>query len=315
MLAIFSLFPGGGMHYFPLILFSLLLMANCGNQQQKRKPNIKIKKGSVIYGENDIKEYYQIDSLKLRSYAQSIAVQVPKTLLQLEDSHYLINHEKMGSLNLCEDQDDFHRRLSSQPPIGICTAFLVSEKTLLTAGHCLDEIDYCQNSFWVFDFKIQEEHDNNISFPEENIYSCHKVLAHNKILDYALIELDRKTQKRTPLKLRQRKRLLSNAPLVVVGFPEGWPLKYSLNSKIRENDGENFFVINSDTFEGNSGSPVINTKNGLVEGILISGEKDFNGNQSSPAPCQTLKRCPEDQCIGENILRITSLTENFLNGY
>jgi V8-like Glu-specific endopeptidase len=138
-------------------------------------------------------------------------------------------------------------------------------------------------------------------------------LVHNKILDYALIELDRKTPNRTPLKLRQRRILLSNAPLVVVGFPQGWPLKYSLNSKIRENHDENLFVINSDTFEGNSGSPVINTKNGLVEGILISGEKDFNGNQSSPPPCRTLKHCPEDQCLGENILRITSLTENFKN--
>jgi hypothetical protein len=103
-------------------------MTNCGNQQQRRKPNLKIKKGSVIYGENDIKEYYEIDSLKLRNYAQSIAVQVPKTLLELEGSHYFINHEKVGSLNLCEDQDDFHKRLSYNYQLVFALLFLLVKK-------------------------------------------------------------------------------------------------------------------------------------------------------------------------------------------
>ena len=93
----------------------------------------------------------------------------------------------------------------------------------------------------------------------------------------------------------------------MAAHPQGLPLKFSMNAHIRDNQSESSFIVNSDTFEGNSGSPVINTKNGLVEGVLIKGENDFDLQEKASATCQVLKYCPDDQCIGEHILRTTSL--------
>jgi len=60
-----------------------------------------------------------------------------------------------------------------------------------------------------------------------------------------------------------------------------------------------------DTFKGNSGGPVINAKTGLVEGIVVRGEKDKEKDNENK--CFRLKRCKDDECRGEDITRISQV--------
>jgi hypothetical protein len=60
-------------------------------------------------------------------------------------------------------------------------------------------------------------------------------------------------------------------------------------------------VANTDTYGGNSGSPIFNSTTHVVEGILVRGETDFvwNGN------CRVSNVCTANGCRGEDCTRTT----------
>ena len=94
-------------------------------------------------------------------------------------------------------------------------------------------------------------------------------------------------------------------PLVLIGQPWGLPTKVSHNAEVLKNDGLTWFMANLDSFEGNSGGPVFNSKGDFVEGILVGGEEDYVW--SDRRECFKAKRCFNLGCDGEEITRITSV--------
>ena len=91
----------------------------------------------------------------------------------------------------------------------------------------------------------------------------------------------------------------------VIGHPVGLPAKVAGGAIVRDNTPNPFFVANLDTYGGNSGSPVFNSRTHRVEGILVRGERDFvaRGN------CTVSFVCPTTGCRGEDVTRITKLRE------
>ena len=118
--------------------------------------------------------------------------------------------------------------------------------------------------------------------------------------DYAVVELDRPVTGRSPLMFRTSGQISDNAGLVVIGHPSGIPTKVAGGANVRSQDN-GFFVANLDTYGGNSGSAVFNSQSGVVEGILVRGERDFvyQGN------CKVSKVCENESCRGEDVTRIT----------
>ena len=78
-------------------------------------------------------------------------------------------------------------------------------------------------------------------------------------------------------------------------------------ANVRDNSPDSFFVANLDTYGGNSGSPVFNQDDDVVEGILVRGETDFVFNGT----CVVSNVCPTTGCRGEDVTR-TSEFENFI---
>ena len=74
---------------------------------------------------------------------------------------------------------------------------------------------------------------------------------------------------------------------------------------MRTNTNDLFFTANLDTFGGNSGAPVFDMNTGLVEGIVVRGESDFN--YDSDRSCFVLNKCNEGECRGEDVVRITNI--------
>ena len=93
--------------------------------------------------------------------------------------------------------------------------------------------------------------------------------------------------------------------LYLGGYPSGLPLKMAGGARVRNNRGENYFLANLDSFEGNSGGPVFNSKGDFVEGILVGGEEDYVW--SDRRECFKPKRCFNLGCNGEEVTRITSV--------
>ncbi|MFN8369647.1 MAG: S46 family peptidase [Bacteriovoracaceae bacterium] len=87
----------------------------------------------------------------------------------------------------------------------------------------------------------------------------------------------------------------------------GLPTKISDGANVRTNNNPKYFVANLDTYGGNSGSAVFNTKTGEVEGILVRGENDYV--YDSAQGCRVSNKCTNAGCRGEDVTRITNIKE------
>ena len=71
----------------------------------------------------------------------------------------------------------------------------------------------------------------------------------------------------------------------------------AMGGKIRSKNSL-FFTTNSDTYGGNSGSPVVRTGTNKVIGILVRGDNDFVPLRGRN--CNVSKKCLENECRGES---------------
>ncbi|WP_127717507.1 serine protease [Halobacteriovorax sp. HLS] len=205
-------------------------------------------------------------------------------------------------INACSTE-----RFLDQPVLMSCTGFLVGKDLLVTAGHCMVNNFDCSGFKWVFDFQEGVK-----KIPSENVYSCEKILAQEQVsipilgtTDYALIKLDREVTTGAPLKFRTEGRIEKGTSVAVIGHPLGLPLKIADNARVRAVFGKTF-KANLDTYGGNSGSPVVDAKTGLVEGILVHGADDLEMN----GDCTVSRR---EDGKKEGIYKITRL--KFLQDY
>ena len=124
--------------------------------------------------------------------------------------------------------------------------------------------------------------------------------------DWALIRLDRAVTDRRFLEYRKSGEPEVGANLVVIGHPTGLPTKIADGANIRELKGT-YFTANLDTYGGNSGSAVFNADTGVVEGILVRGERDYL--YDSVNACRVTNVVADDEGRGEDITYITNIPE------
>jgi hypothetical protein len=203
-------------------------------------------------------------------------------------------------------------RFIDQPNAGMCSGFLIAPDLMVTAGHCVEIENFCDEYRWVFDYQIDKETQTaGVDVNPENIYSCKKVISSALILplglDYGIVQLDRKVIGREPLEINNNYKVSDNQGLLVIGSPSGLPLKVATGANVRKNSHPGFFSANLDTFQGNSGSAVFNSVSGVVEGILVRGEDDYVPNHLKM--CVEVKVCKTDECRGEDVSRLTSIPE------
>lgn len=266
-----------------------------------QRPNIGPK---VIYGTDNRVEAYAHPDRRLREMSKSVAGMVAKrhlseatSISELDRLRHLLDPElfkeyyeffnDMAGENkkdgyvirrnetlsqaqrVCSDE-----RFAQQKVLPVCTGFLIAPDTLLTAGHCVTNQSQCRDYVWVFDYI-----DSTKEILKKDVYGCKHVIDQQfgttffNVKDYALIKLDRKSE-REPMDLRKRGSVNRGDSVAVIGHPSGLPLKIADNATVKKNYLFTF-KTNLDTFAGNSGSPVINVSEGVVEGILVQGADDY----------------------------------------
>lgn len=265
----------------------------------------------VIYGGDDRMDVN--DSLEPvhRDLSQSVAVMIEKNLIySAKNGLSSISPKTLKERHkVCESD-----RFAHQQSASTCTGFLISPKLLVTAGHCMKGKSCAENS-WVFDYKLRSEKSKNVGFiANSSIYSCKRVVdkkysAFTSKDDWAIVELDREVKDRSPLALSERIPKASDS-IFVIGSPIGLPLKVA-TGKVRQSYS-NYFNTNLDTFMGNSGSPVFNSKTLEVEGILVRGEVDYDHGWHTLG-CGKVITYPEDGGRGEEATSI-KLVKKTLQG-
>lgn len=236
---------------------------------------------AALYGSDNRREIYQT---RLASVARGVAVAVGNNLIDHhDDGTFGMNYADQMNEVLCKGE-----RFRDQPSIGVCTGFLISDRHLVTAGHCMlpngviptGPHAFCENFSWYFDYSFKKPGEDLLSrIPESRLYGCKRILrAENVSLgpiagnDFALVELDRPvTGDIRPLPLATRAVAVGDY-VYTIGHPSGMPAKFSGRAPVLRLDQSHYFSVNLDTLSGNSGGPVFNVNDEIV-GILVSGHQ------------------------------------------
>ena len=235
---------------------------------------------SKIYatGRAEILDFYQLADPRLVETARSVAVKVHRSHLKpLNDGTVLIERV-VPELRMCL-LSDFYEQLRI-PPL-VAGGFLYSGDLLMTAGHAVRSEEDCSSFAWVFDYAVKEPTQTGgggFIVDESAVYNCAQIIK-SRVLgcggDVAVVRLDREVVDRRALEVRTTGTLVDGAKLVMMGYPNGLPLKSIFVENTFNKRDADFYISHS--VGGFSGSPVIDADTGLVEGVAACV---FNNHRS-----------------------------------
>jgi len=199
-----------------------------------------------------------------------------------------------------------------------CTGFLIGKDILITAGHCFRSKNDCHRKLITFSATADRETEKGFKVFNDEVYECKKIIAQeydqqDTLVDYAIIQLDRKTGI-LPLKFRQAKKIDDHEAVFMIGHPLGLPKIYSHNAFVMENISDVYFKASLDSFHGNSGSPVFNAKTLLVEGIMVRGEIDDDYRPELKCNRNAVYS-DEDNARGEGVTRLPVILPALYNKF
>jgi hypothetical protein len=231
---------------------------------------------AIVYGDDDRRDLYEAPSDLRELGRNAIVGLVPKARLQRAPTGEVrLSVVALGvAYDLCEDE-----RFREQPTAADCTGVLIDDDLVLTAGHCFEDLD-CSDYNFVFDYFYRAPGQLE-PIGAGDVYSCRKLVAremsarNGREIDYAVAQLDRPARERRPLALRTQL-APAGEPLLVLGMGSGLPLKIDDGARVVEPRAtlRDYFMLEADTFEGSSGSAVLDASGALL-GILVRGGTDY----------------------------------------
>ncbi len=280
----------------------------------------------VIYGDDDRRDVYDHPDMALRTLAQQSIVALMRTdaINATDPANVTFNSMTLREgYNLCAGQ-----RFADDPTAAHCSGTLIDGDLVLTAGHCFTapgtdggaEAATCANTRFVFKY-YRDAAGRLATVTSNDVFSCAEVItrverteADGRRLDYAVVRLDRSAAPRfTPAQVARR-----NAParvgqsVTVIGFGSGIPAKIDSGGAVTDlRAGNDYFEVNTDTFQGNSGSGVFDTQSRDMIGILVRGATDYVAMGS----CQIVNRCAmmpgNAPCDGESVNYLAPVFDDF----
>lgn len=234
---------------------------------------------AIIYGVDDRHEVFDHPAAPLRRLASaSVVGLIPRNRFsQTERGDFAIFTRPLEqAFKVCSDQ-----RFAAQPTAADCSGVLIDDDLVLTAGHCFATDEACERFSFVFDYYYASQ-DALESMGWGDVYGCRRVVSRNLStqresprIDYAVVQLDRVPVGRMPVALRTEP-LAVDEPLATIGCASGMPLKIESGSRTLNPRSAtmDYFLLDSDTFAGSSGSGVFDAKAQLV-GVLVRGGTDY----------------------------------------
>lgn len=256
----------------------------------------------VVYDNDDRLDVYAHPNATLRARGrESTCAMMQSSALDMSDPNNIrFNVVNLGTVrNLCPTE-----RFRNDPAAASCSATLIDDDLVLTAGHCIDA-SRCGDYRFVFRF-YRDGPGSLRQITSEDVFACAEVVVRRyetisePVLDFAVVRLDRSAAPRfTPAPVRPGDPPLApGANVAVIGSGSGIPYKIDSGGAVRSNRSTvlDYFVATTDTFGGNSGSGVYETDQYTVAGILVRGENDYVAR----GDCYVVNTCPENGCRGED---------------
>ena len=254
----------------------------------------------------------------IREAARSTAALILKSSLKKQGDYYVPAYNyTLRDAKWCKGES-----FINQPILANCTGFLVADNTLVTAGHCFRGNGKPIDEYYVvFGYEMLNKQQANTRFPAKDVYLISQELEVKKDAssDWAVVQLDRAVNGRKIFEFKAGE-IKKGTKLTLFGYPVGLPLKIANGGEVLENQkGRTVFATNVDAFQGNSGSPVLNS-DGLrmspprfiVEGILVAGAKDYKQVKG----CKKIESCQSinisyqgGNCSSEIVTKINKVVE------
>jgi len=293
-------------------------------------PDLEQSQHEVVYGQDGRTDPFLHADADLRIASNSVALLARLNQVQTD--------EHSGQVTLQTQtldaviQRNYGRALcpgeafANEPTTGFCTGFLVSPTRMFTAGHCLDldrnrsvtqqEINqFCQDTIVVFGHERVRVNGQTqaAAIDHDDTFLCRRVVSHalqSDGLDYAVFDLDRDTGRPgLPIDPNARANLNNGRGVAVIGHPDGLPKKIDSGGTVRDaRRNDHHFVLTSDTFHTNSGSPIIDTGTERVIGVLVRGDDDYAWGQTPQgARCVEVDVHTQNAGRGEDATHIAAL--------
>ncbi len=261
----------------------------------------------IVYGDDNRIDTFESTSALYQRIAKSTAAMVSKEKMKVRGNTVELHGPELGrQFRLCEKERFYH-----QPFIANCSGFLVAPDILASAGHCFEDRSDCTQSSWVFNYKVDDAKQRQVSVTTNDVYKCTEILKQSltETTDFALIRLDRPVVGVAPVKLAS-KPITVGTKVVMIGHPSGLPQKITDQAVVKSVSATEFKAT-LDAFQINSGSAVFNAENGELVGILVRGVVDYRTNREFQ--CTEVNTTGEEK-EGEDVASYTQF-EKYLKSY
>jgi len=273
------------------------LLTACGNGPATP---VAQRGAALIHGEDQRREVFALDDeLQKLALGSSVALVSTSGLMPAADGGIALRSPPARELyNLCADE-----AFADQPAAALCSGILTTDSIVVTAGHCATLLP-CAEQAWVFGYALAAPQTLR-ELHSEDLYTCRAVLAARRETDatgrrwdYAAIQLDRAVQgDKHPLAVSSAPPALGD-PVQVIGYPAGLPLKIDGPVQVVNTRSTlDYFTLDSDTFDRNSGSAVIDATGSIV-GIFVRGGQDYEFREAES--CWASRRFP-DSAAAESV--------------
>uniref|UniRef100_UPI004057CA62 trypsin-like serine peptidase n=1 Tax=Candidatus Electronema sp. TaxID=2698783 RepID=UPI004057CA62 len=273
--------------------------------------NVLKENQKVIYGTDDRVDVFQLPAgPNLNDVDSVVALFESSNITDNGNGTSTLQTQNFSERNFGEDGEEIRlcagERFRNQPIGAFCSGFLVASNIIATAGHCVNA-ESVTNIRFVFGFRMRNATTAETIINNGDIYRGVAIIGRQEVdngADWALVRLDRPVTNHRIVRIRRTGKIGDTQAVHVIGHPVGLPTKFADGAVVRNNQPNDFFVANLDTYGGNSGSPVFNSDTHEVEGILVRGETDF----SKQGNCIISLVCPTSGCRGEDCTRTTEFS-------
>ncbi len=273
--------------------FALLLLALAGCAEEPR-----VAAAPVIFGADDRVEVHEVVDETLRALVvRAVPALVHQRRLAIDPSSGVVTlsgptlRDRRG---LCEGE-----AFLEQPAVASCSATLIDDDLVLTAGHCVESVE-CVDQRYVFGW-YYDAPDALREIDQSSVYACAEIVAfaHDAQNDYAIVRLDRAAIG-PPAEVRRGSVAVGDV-VSLAGYPLGIPMKVVESGAVTAPRSATTFYARLDAHPGNSGSGVFDDAHRVIGELTAGPISAFDDGGT----CTVLRVIGEDTTRTETINSIT----------